>query len=138
MDAGDWDNTCTVHWGTVNKDNYEVTEDYGTLTIKPLPVKVWLWTYTSGDLYYCPVQPWAMDASASADYVSYEEDAEITFEDEVATTGKFSELPGGATLTVVVPAVSAIGPNTYQPVATITNGNPENMRYLSSISLQRD
>ena len=127
VDAGEHENTCTVEWGTANRDNYEVATDYGTLTIGKLPVTVYLTSEESGDFYYCPVQPWAMDASAYTDEVSYSEEANIiTYEDEVATTGVFSELPGGATLTVVVPAVSAIGPNIYHPSETITGGNPDN------------
>ena len=47
VDAGEWDNTCTVHWGSVNKDNYEVTNHYGTLTINPLPMEF----YLGGDEY---------------------------------------------------------------------------------------
>ena len=37
-DAGSTDNTYTISWGSVNPDNYTVTEELGTLTVTPLGV----------------------------------------------------------------------------------------------------
>ena len=39
-DVGTAENTCTVDWGTVNKDKYEITESLGTLTITKAPLTI--------------------------------------------------------------------------------------------------
>ena len=39
-DAGTAPNTYTINWGDVNANNYAITENLGTLKVKPAPIKV--------------------------------------------------------------------------------------------------
>ena len=39
-EAGSAKNTFEITWGTAKKDNYEVTEETGTLTVKPLEIEL--------------------------------------------------------------------------------------------------
>ncbi len=39
-DAGTASNTYTINWGDVNPNNYAITENLGTLIVKPAPIKV--------------------------------------------------------------------------------------------------
>ena len=39
-DADTSSNTYTIDWGDVNKNNYAITENLGTLKVKPAPIKV--------------------------------------------------------------------------------------------------
>ena len=51
VDAGTYENTCSIDWNSVDKNNYAVTTNYGTLTISKAPLSVRTTTVASQKHY---------------------------------------------------------------------------------------
>lgn len=127
-DAGSAENTYTIAWGTAGAENYKITEQLGTLTVKPLPIEFTLYCYD--ETYYgYPVVPEGMsgiypDLSKEVEIEEYE----YFLDEEEITTGRayVFNLIGGGQVRMSVDGPVDAGEYTITPETEFTAGKAGN------------
>ena len=124
-DAGETDNTYTIDWGSVKESNYTLSEQLGTLKVKPMPVTFDLKAPETLYSTYAWV-PGGLTASwPGKDAVPAEEENEWYDMSEVAYLDAVFALPQGK-VNMRIPAVSGEGDHTLEPALTFTEGKESN------------
>ena len=65
-DAGDVFNNYSIDWGNTNKDNYEVIEELGTLTVVPVDI---IFDLCAGPSYQIQFSGYTSDAWGTAESI---------------------------------------------------------------------
>ena len=127
-DADTTDNIYEIEWGTAKADNYEITEELGTLTVNPLQVTFNLCCPESVEYQgfrYIPewIEGYYKDGNdvgeGTIDYI-YDSNHRA-----MAIFGEFT-LRGGASLSLYADGYTDVGTYTIVPEAIFSKGKAEN------------
>ncbi|MBR0377869.1 MAG: hypothetical protein IJI04_05570 [Lachnospiraceae bacterium] len=127
-DADTTDNIYEIEWGTAKADNYEITENLGTLTVNPLQVTFNLCCPEAVEYQgfrYIPewIEGYYKDGNdvgeGTIDYIYDSNDRAM------AIFGEFT-LRGGASLSLYADGCTDVGTYTIVPEAIFSKGKAEN------------